>query len=372
MAAAQSKIEKKQNTMISTSLFRMVHEYKSFNMYLSGLASLLHAIKNEENIYVRVYYDDSLGDELTEMLRSTKKIEMVHFENPCGQGLLGALLRYKPLFEKINGVDYVMVLDLDLSTSTYTEYLDYLPDMKKYAFAYSYRKWYRSSRHWYNKMLKDNKLVRPAHLVRGWGMGFTPGLLCGRDTLDKFIEDCQQTYAFTTDKFIKEFKTLNIQAIEMKSYSPKKNFSWAVSDRLQYGVVELFTTFYLLPAVIESDTAIMQIGVQFGILHCLIIDLFEYIPYETKNSLFKSEFGVSFNSFLKAIKEKNCYKRSVHDQTVQNMWSDFIKFARFLIQHRGLTVDAGLWQFIKDNSIITNESNNKVIINVPIEGSKAS
>lgn len=364
MAEPNNNIKHNKQTMISTALFRMVFEYKAFDNYLEGLYQLLRVVKRTENIFVRIYVDHTIEDHIINALRSKDKVELVYFDNLTSVGLLGALLRYCPLFEEIPDVDYVMVLDLDLSYEIYYEYLSYLPQLKKASFAYSYRKWYRSQRYWYDNLSKGE-----SHIIRGWGMGFVPGLLCGSKLLNDFILECRQTYVSTKNPLIKEFKKLNIEAIDIKSFTPAKNFSWAVSDRLQYGVVELFTTFYLMPHVIKLGCKIAQVTVQFGILHCLILDLLQNVPLQKKNEWFLSEFAMSFETFIKTMKEKNQF-RGDH-ANVQVLWVEFIKFVSFLVKHNDLSVDEGLWEFIQNNSLIVTEKNNIRIYSDIVGGKEA-
>lgn len=343
-------------TMISVSLFRLKYEYKPFSAYLDGIYRLINIIKDRDDLFIRIYYNNTINHKTIKHLQLHKNVEMVYFDDD-NQELLGALMRYKPLFEKPNNVDYILVFDLDSNDTIYEEFIGYLPVMKKAHFSYSVKLWYKSGRYWYDELTRKSK--QSSHIIRGWGMGFVSGLLEGNSLLDDYIASSKMTIDNTTDPIIKQFKTLNLKAINMKSYNPKKNFTWSISDRMQYGVVELFTTFYLFPTLLKMKINIMQISVQFGILHCLIEDLLDHVPLSTKNYWFRSEFNIEYYAFLKLIKENNRFGRNNNKLII--IWEDFIKFMYYLINENRLVPDSGLWNFIRHTNIYFEKNNKKFL-----------
>jgi hypothetical protein len=353
--------------MISTALFKVAYEYRPFSDYIDGLHRLISVVRSiaiEEksyNIFIRVYYNKTVDDYIIDELRRYTCIELVEYESYNGmldeRNLLGALLRYKPFFEREYNVDYVLVMDLDLPRCIFEEYLNMLPDMKKCDFVYNYRKWYRSGRYWYDIMNRGNK---SAHLVRGWGLGGKPGLLYGNSLLDFYLYEMAKPYCIVKDNVVRKFRELNSLNNNMSSKQPHHMFTWGLSDKFQYGVVELFTTFYLLPAVLISNASVLQIVVQYNILVPLIRDLLGHVQEECKDPWFMDCFNMKFTEFCNAIACENRIGGDI--DFIRLNWKKLIIMLDCLIKIHNLKIREDLWKFMASDDFIVGPDNNKKVL----------
>lgn len=339
------------NTIISVSLFKLYNGYNTFSLYLKGLYTLMDIVKDRADIKIRLYYNDTVESRIISNLEENKQIDLIYYNWSDEYCLIGALLRYELLFKSLDNCDLVLVFDLDITSDKMNEYINYIPEMKTVDFTYSIRRWYRSGRYWYDKMTESSPL--PSHMVRGWGMSFKPGLLSGLTLLDDYIHA-------NGDKLLAKFKAYNNQSLEFGSYANKKKCTWKKYKKFQYGTVELFTCFYLLPTVLLGEFSVMQISVQYGTLECLLNDLLQDIPLSYKNRLFIDRFGVEFKTYMQIISNEN----SIHGDVdkLQEAWTKLLNFISDLIAQFKISVDRKLWNFIKSQSVILTPKTNKKIL----------
>ena len=352
-----SVIKSKQAVLITASLFQLENGYKPWERYYKGLNFLISKISGKSDIVLRLYYD-GMTDELFDELFKHNNVELHKYSadhmadrKTGNQGVFGALLRYLPLFFAEKNYRHAFVMDLDNIDEMTTEFLGYIEDIKKYDFVYSCRTWYRSGRYWYDRMAYKSFF----HLVRGWGLGFRTGLLHPALFMN-FIEECSLGMK-TTDKTMYRFKQLSYEAINNESARPK-DMTILECDTFPYGIVELFTTFYVLPVILLSKFKVMRIDVQYGILHCLAQDLYQTTPSSIRDEVFQREFNMPYDTYIKKL-------RHIYDgrQVSQILWSDFLNLTKSLIDSKKIKVDAGLWRFLYyNNSRVISYKNNRVIV----------
>jgi hypothetical protein len=321
----------------------------------TGLKKMLSLLKTKKNLVLRIYFHEIANDTF-EMLNKLDNVELVQFypyelSDPITNslGVFASLLRYLPLFFNEDNFHYAMVIDLDSKEEIIDEIINYLDQIKNYDFTYSCRKWYRSAIYWYDKLAYKSFY----HMVKGCGMGFKLGLLNPEIFLN-FVFECSKMID-EKDEFIREFKRLCIEDINagLCKYDP---FAPIIDcDTFPRGTVELFTTFYILPAMLESNYSIMRINIQNKILHCLASDLIIYADKEKLNHCFMDNFNMSVKTFIQKIKED--------DFRNQKLWDHFLDLIKHLAEKSILPVDKGLLDFVlEENRTILTKDNNKTIL----------
>lgn len=120
--------------LISTSLFYLENSYKNVSKYINGLTKLVEFINLYKYYTLRIYYDDSIFENLDYAnlyieFKTNKHIELINYK--CTQfiinnnnnhiGTFGTLIRFLPLFEKSN-YDYIYISDIDDKNYEYIDF----------------------------------------------------------------------------------------------------------------------------------------------------------------------------------------------------------------------------------------------------------
>lgn len=135
--------------IICVSVFRLNSPYKDTSVYSDGMTELFNFIEecDDDNLYLRVYFDDSLSETkhdsdiinkeietvwqpLIERGKKSPKIQMVKYDDPIYKikntvyhvDLYGTLMRFIPIFEKDNS-RIVIISDIDFTLKKYTRML---------------------------------------------------------------------------------------------------------------------------------------------------------------------------------------------------------------------------------------------------------
>lgn len=109
--------------IVSASFFKMNKYYKNFQIYVTGLKTLVEFIdKNTRGFIMRIFIDDNIMEDkqIMKILKSSTKVQIILFDCPKYKkgnfhiGLFPTLVRFFPMFDfENNDAGHVIITDID-------------------------------------------------------------------------------------------------------------------------------------------------------------------------------------------------------------------------------------------------------------------
>lgn len=112
-----NELKSRKKILLSTSIFKMLQEYRRFSKYLGYLSILIDKFYLNEYVDIRIYFDDSCQIELKPFIKKYKDVEFYKFNfEPLRieiyhTGTFGSLARLLPVHE--NEYEFVWISDLE-------------------------------------------------------------------------------------------------------------------------------------------------------------------------------------------------------------------------------------------------------------------
>jgi hypothetical protein len=112
-----NELKYRKKILLSVSIFKMLQAYRRFNKYLGYLTIIINLYASNNQIDIRVYFDDSCQSELNLLIKKYKNVEFYKFNyqplriNKYHEGTFGSLIRFLPIHE--NEYEFVWISDLE-------------------------------------------------------------------------------------------------------------------------------------------------------------------------------------------------------------------------------------------------------------------